>query len=43
MKNNLLSIARIVDYIEVHLEEKLDLESVAKEAGYFSSSYWNDS
>ncbi|MBE5980475.1 MAG: AraC family transcriptional regulator [Paenibacillaceae bacterium] len=34
MENNLLNIARIVDYIEVHLEEKLDLESIANEAGY---------
>jgi AraC-type DNA-binding domain-containing proteins len=34
MENNLLDIARIVDYIEVHLEEKLDLDSIAKEAGY---------
>lgn len=34
MDNNLLSIARIVDYIESHLEDKLDLESLANEAGY---------
>ena len=34
MDNNLQSITRIVDYIEAHLEEKLDLESIANEAGY---------
>lgn len=34
MENNLLSITRIVDYIETHLEKKLDLESIANEAGY---------
>jgi len=34
MDNNLLNIARIVDYIEAHLEDKLDLESIAYEAGY---------
>ena len=34
MENNLLSIAGIVDYIEAHLEEKLDLDSIANEAGY---------
>lgn len=34
MENNLLNITRIVDYIETHLEDKLDLESLAREAGY---------
>lgn len=34
MENNLLTIARIVDYIEAHLEEKLDLENIANEVGY---------
>ena len=34
MDNNLLSITQIVDYIETHLEDKLDLESIANEAGY---------
>lgn len=32
--NNLLSITRVVDYIEAHLEDKLDLESIALEARY---------
>jgi len=32
--NNLLNITRIVDYIETHLEDKLDLDSLAREAGY---------
>lgn len=34
MDNNLLSIMQIVDYIDTHLEDKLDLESLAYEAGY---------
>lgn len=34
MENNLLNITRIVEYIESHLEDKLDLESLAREAGY---------
>lgn len=34
MDNNLQNIARIVDYIEDHLDDKLDLESLAREAGY---------
>lgn len=34
MENNLLNITRIVEYIESHLEDKLDLESLAHEAGY---------
>lgn len=32
--NNLISITRVVDYIEAHLEDKLDLESIARDAGY---------
>lgn len=34
MENNLLKIAGVVDYIETHLDDKLDLESIAHEAGY---------
>lgn len=34
MDNNIQSIMRIVEYIECHLEDKLDLESLANEAGY---------
>ena len=34
MDSNLLNITRIVDYIETHLEDKLDLDSLAREAGY---------
>ena len=34
MDNNLLNITQIVDYIETHLEDKLDLEKIASEAGY---------
>lgn len=34
MDNNLTCIARIIAYIEAHLEEKLDLDSIAREAGY---------
>lgn len=34
MDNNLISITRIVDYIEEHLEDKLDLKAMANEAGY---------
>ena len=34
MDSNLLNIARIVDYIESHLEDKLDLDRIAQEAGY---------
>lgn len=34
MDNNLLNISRIVDYIEEHLEDHLDLECLAREAGY---------
>lgn len=34
LEYNLLNIARIVDYIETHLEDKLDLESIANEVGY---------
>lgn len=34
MENNLLNITRIVGYIETHLEDKLDLENLAREAGY---------
>ena len=34
MDSNLLNITRIVDYIEAHLEDKLDLDSLAREAGY---------
>ena len=34
MDNNLRSITHIVDYIETHLEEKLDLDSLAQEIGY---------
>ena len=34
MDSNLLKITRIVDYIEAHLEDKLDLDSLACEAGY---------
>ncbi|MDR2897757.1 MAG: AraC family transcriptional regulator, partial [Spirochaetaceae bacterium] len=34
MKSNLHCIARIVDYIETHLDEKLDLEGLAREAQY---------
>lgn len=34
MENNLTKIAGIVDFIEDHLEEKLDLERIAYEAGY---------
>ena len=34
MDSNLLSITRIVDYIEAHLEDSLDLDSIANEAGY---------
>ena len=32
--SNLLSISQIVDYIETHLDDKLDLDSIASEAGY---------
>ena len=34
MDNNLQNIARIVDYIEAHLDDKLDLANLAREAGY---------
>ena len=34
MDSNLLNITRIVDYIESHLEDKLDLDHIAQEAGY---------
>ncbi len=34
MENNLTKIAGIVDFIEDHLEEKLDLERIDYEAGY---------
>ena len=34
MESNLLNITRIVDFIEAHLEDKLDLDSLAREAGY---------
>ena len=34
MDSNLLNITRIVDYIEAHLDDKLDLDSLAREAGY---------
>lgn len=34
MDNNLLNIACIVDYIETHLDDKLNLDSLAQEAGY---------
>ena len=32
--SNLLSISYIVDYIETHLNDKLDLDSIANKAGY---------
>ena len=32
--NNLFNISKIVDYIEDHLDESLDLESLANEVGY---------
>ena len=34
MDSNLINISRIVDYIESHLEDKLDLDRIAQEAGY---------
>lgn len=34
MDNNLRSITQAVDYIESNLEENLDLDSIAREAGY---------
>jgi len=34
MDNNLQNITQIVDYVETHLEDKLDLDSLAREAGY---------
>lgn len=34
MENNLLNISHVVDYIEAHLDEKLDLDSIANVAGY---------
>ena len=34
MENNLQNMARIVDYIETHLDDKLDLANLSREAGY---------
>jgi len=34
LENNLLSISRIIDYIDLHLDDKLDLDLLASEAGY---------
>jgi len=34
MDSNLINISHIVDYIESHLEDKLDLDRLAQEAGY---------
>lgn len=34
MKTNLDTIQEVVEYIEVHLEERLDLDSLCKAAGY---------
>ncbi|MDB0441219.1 AraC family transcriptional regulator [Clostridioides difficile] len=34
MKTNLETIQDIIDYIDLNLEEKLDLDSIAKEIGY---------
>lgn len=34
MDSNLQNVIRLVDYIETHLESKLDLESLANQAGY---------
>ena len=34
MKTNLDTIREMMDYIEKHLEERLDLDSLCREAGY---------
>lgn len=34
MNNNLQSISQVIDYIEVHLGDRLDLDKIAWEAGY---------
>ena len=34
MKTNLDTIQEVVEYIEAHLEERLDLDSLCKAAGY---------
>ena len=34
MQSNLINISRIIDYIETHLDEKLDLDSLAQRASY---------
>lgn len=34
MDSNLQNIIQLVDYIETHLESKLDLERLANQAGY---------
>ena len=34
MKNQKHTVRKVIDYIEEHLEEKLNLEQIAEHAGY---------
>lgn len=34
MEKNITIIKDVIDYIETHLEEKLDLDNLARQAGY---------
>lgn len=39
MEKNITIIKDVIDYIETHLEEKLDLDNLARQAGYSKYHY----